>query len=505
MNRVSARPSSSAPNTPAQPSTSAIFPALRKLDLSSDPLAQPLVTLTLSAPSFLDSVVKDDFSSTPLYIIETHQDRTGIYRCDSDVHSVARLQWPTATKMASANAVALSGITVQMHGGRWRPTEEFMKFGSLFTSRKFNIPHHLHSFKWKRVGPSFNCTCASVKGPVAILEAAVLSAPPRLRIYSSLLREVDTSRPQPNFGGVPYALMDYLVTTSLILVTDIEEWMHRPVDDVEAARSTMESFLPESMRNWRKNRTSSLISSSPSSSVHNLPAKWPDDGRGTVSELGTISTPSPSTPHPYSISHVSNQDDIPPVPEIPVEHHTSIAPLTRSITLGRRRELPKPPGQLMQGPRSDQPWLHDRPHSEPSTSGSSELESTLQLVSPPTTPPPLDSSGSINRRPLPIQRPPPQLPVPLPPKLMNELHRSRVTANMRNSISSIDEYPIEEAGPSSQPEHEEGQEQGSTHDVTAFNNIPGVRDSFYELPPPAYDAIDFSMPRPPLPDLPTTF
>jgi hypothetical protein len=119
-------------STDPQASTSAVFPSLRKLDLSTDIL--PLLTLTLSAPSFLDSVVKDDFSGTALYIIETHKDRTGIFRCDSDnVHGVARLQWPTTAKMASANTVALSGITVQMHGGRWRPTEDFMKFGSLFT------------------------------------------------------------------------------------------------------------------------------------------------------------------------------------------------------------------------------------------------------------------------------------------------------------------------------------------------------------------------------------
>lgn len=173
MNRVSARPSTANSEATCTPSSSNIFPGLRKLDLASDSAAAPLLTLTLSAPSFLDSVVRDDFSSTPLYIIETRKERTTVHRCGPEVHSIAKLQWPTATKMASANAVALSGIAVQMHGGRWRPTEEFMKFGSLFTSvhfvrispytqqlsyssRKFHIPHHPHSLKWKRVGPSYN-------------------------------------------------------------------------------------------------------------------------------------------------------------------------------------------------------------------------------------------------------------------------------------------------------------------------------------------------------------
>lgn len=117
------------------PSTSAIFPSLRKLDLPMEQSHEsPLLTLTLSAPSFLDAVVKDEFSDSPLYIIETHRDRTGIYRCETDnITNVAKVQWPSRSKMISANAVALSGISIQMHGGRWRPAEEFLKFGSLFT------------------------------------------------------------------------------------------------------------------------------------------------------------------------------------------------------------------------------------------------------------------------------------------------------------------------------------------------------------------------------------
>lgn len=179
---VGSRPST----TPeSQPSTSAVFPGLRKLDLPMDQSHDsPLLTLNLSAPSFLDAVVKDEFSDSPLYIIETHRDRTGIYRCETEnISNVAKVQWPSRSKMISANAVALSGISIQIHGGRWRPAEEFLKFGSLFTyvsppslqlpsfplpytsechgnpslpsSRKFQIPHHPQSLKWKRVGGSY--------------------------------------------------------------------------------------------------------------------------------------------------------------------------------------------------------------------------------------------------------------------------------------------------------------------------------------------------------------
>ena len=169
------------PSSDSQPSSSAVFPSLRKLDLTAD--ESPLLTLNLSATSFLDAAVKDEFSESSLYLIETHRDRTSIYRCETEsLTSIAKLQWPSRSKMISANAVALSGISIQMHGGRLRPAEEFLKFGSLFTyvsspslgsplspsrttecheepflysSRKFHIPHHPHSLKWKRAGGAY--------------------------------------------------------------------------------------------------------------------------------------------------------------------------------------------------------------------------------------------------------------------------------------------------------------------------------------------------------------
>ena len=129
---VNSRPST----TPdPQPSTSAVFPTLHKLDLPTGQSHEsPILTLNLSASSFLDTVVTDEFSDSPLYLIETHQDRTNIYRCEAETTaSVAKVQWPSRSKMISANAVALSGISIQIRDGKWRPAEEFLKFGSLFT------------------------------------------------------------------------------------------------------------------------------------------------------------------------------------------------------------------------------------------------------------------------------------------------------------------------------------------------------------------------------------
>jgi len=227
---VGSRPSTS---SDSQPSTSAVFPNLRKLDLPTDePNESPLLTLTLSAPSFLDAVVKDELSDGPLYIVETHRDRTGIYRCEAEnITSVAKVQWPSRSKMISASAVALSGVSVQMHGGRWRPAEEFLKFGSLFayvsplppriasiplpipqnvtknrlflySSRKFRVPHHPHSLKWKRVGGSY-----TVRGPFLAFTAhcpySVCHFPPTHSVYLFIYQRAPGDPPSRVSIGAP--------------------------------------------------------------------------------------------------------------------------------------------------------------------------------------------------------------------------------------------------------------------------------------------------------------
>ena len=70
------------------------------------------------------------------------------------------------------------------------------------------------------------CTTQDIKGPIAVLDAAVLSAPPRLRVYNNMTKDGD--RLQQNIKGVPILLLDYLITTSLLLVTEVQEWLDRP-------------------------------------------------------------------------------------------------------------------------------------------------------------------------------------------------------------------------------------------------------------------------------------
>lgn len=62
-----------------------------------------------------------------------------------------------------------------------------------------------------------------------MLDAATLSAPPRLRIYQTLTAP-DLARSQQNHAGVPFLLLDYLVVTSLLLTTTTQEWLDRPAD-----------------------------------------------------------------------------------------------------------------------------------------------------------------------------------------------------------------------------------------------------------------------------------
>ena len=210
-------------------STSSVFPALRKLDTSAAdkassssrptgsvkgrpslsstladtvglPLADrssksdpALLNFKFTGPSFLDVVVKDDHTKTPVYIIETIRDSTSLYRLDGETRTaekVSTIQWPPSVSKGKAK----TGRTVQIGEGRWRDTEEFLKYGALANyayvlsspslvsialqsyhqtfrhdafmlgivhqntdmtyarrNRKFNVPRFPHALKWKLV------------------------------------------------------------------------------------------------------------------------------------------------------------------------------------------------------------------------------------------------------------------------------------------------------------------------------------------------------------------
>ncbi|OSD06978.1 hypothetical protein PYCCODRAFT_1456561 [Trametes coccinea BRFM310] len=188
-----------------------------------------LLALKLSGSSFLDTVIRDDKTKDPIYILETVRELTHVYRLDyhrDEPVKAATIQWP----IHPVRVKGKTGRSIQFGNGSWREAEELLKTGPLGSNaiRKFNIPHYPNSLKWKLIpGNCFCCVTNAVKGPVAVLDAATLSAPPRLKVYHPLI-DRDLARSQDNYKGIPTIFLDYLVVTSLLLVTDVQEWLDRP-------------------------------------------------------------------------------------------------------------------------------------------------------------------------------------------------------------------------------------------------------------------------------------
>ena len=401
--------------------------------------------------------------------------------------------------------------------------------------------HSLYSPCYSRLWPN-QCTCSSIRGPLAILQAAHLSTPPRLQVFSSLLREQDTSiRNQPNYGGVSHLVLDYLVATSLLLVTDMEEYLRRPRQDVSAARSAMEAFPPHLLRDRGNGRGSyaSSDSRSPGNSSENVSSSnnissLTDDARSVSSEVPSTPSSAISQYHPYSFFHLAAMDpDVPPVPEVPQEHQASVPSIPpRSSTLpslpslGRlptiRRRLPQPPGHPtpITPARTEQLWGLPSARSTPNLALHVDSPDSSVNPPPPLPAPPQHSryqphlrqtseisrsSLSISRRQLPPQRQPPQLPIPIAPKLRDDLARSippSVTpSDSMLSPTSETPGPADESGSSIREgggAAEGGPPQEFHRRFSEPDNRSTMRASVYELPPPAYDAIDFSLPRPPV-------
>ncbi|KAI9448940.1 hypothetical protein BJY52DRAFT_294368 [Lactarius psammicola] len=105
-----------------------------------------------------------------------------------------------------ASSTALAGVEVVFGKGRWKPADEFLgySYGPLSSYRKFYIPDHRHSLRWKRSGVHYACTTETVKGPVAVLEPAMQRAPPQIEVLDPLF--------------------DFFLVTALLMPS--EEWMN---------------------------------------------------------------------------------------------------------------------------------------------------------------------------------------------------------------------------------------------------------------------------------------
>ncbi|KAF8269276.1 hypothetical protein EI94DRAFT_1725698 [Lactarius quietus] len=221
------------------------------------------MTLRLSSPSFLDSVVHDGSSENPLYVIDTDDNVTKVRRSDpKGFVNVSRVRWPTDFQKSSFRKnKGLTGVEVVFGKGHWKPADEFLGYGSLSSHRKFYIPHHRHSLRWKRTGSHYACTTETVKGPVAILEPAMQRAPPQLKILDPLFR-LGCSKPQRMHNGLPLSLLDFLLVTAMLLVTPNDEWMN-------VTRSSPSHSFPDDGNPSDASR-GSLLSSNPLPSTSSL-------------------------------------------------------------------------------------------------------------------------------------------------------------------------------------------------------------------------------------------
>ncbi|KAH6897546.1 hypothetical protein BKA70DRAFT_1116128 [Coprinopsis sp. MPI-PUGE-AT-0042] len=205
---------------------------------------KPLLHLNLSSQSFLDSIVIDDRSKKPVYTIKTEGPTTRITRNISAPTQFCTVKWPKVLPTVIKGKMVSDGVSIHLGDARWIGGENLLQRGVeagvgpflifLFSSRKFQLPNYSQQLKWKRHGNVCWCTTTTVAGPVAILELARDRVPTRLTVYETLHDKYDT-KGVLSYHGVYIPLIDYLLVTAMLLVTDLQEWML--VTQVEGRRN----------------------------------------------------------------------------------------------------------------------------------------------------------------------------------------------------------------------------------------------------------------------------
>lgn len=134
---------------PSVSSKSSVLRRFKSADSTApeQPESHPLMTLRLSSPSFLDSVVHDGSSDNPLYVIDTDDNVTKVRRSDpKGFINVSRVRWPAGIqKLSSRKIKDLAGVEVAFGKGTWKPANEFLgtSYGSF---SRFVFPRSYYSF-----------------------------------------------------------------------------------------------------------------------------------------------------------------------------------------------------------------------------------------------------------------------------------------------------------------------------------------------------------------------
>lgn len=399
-----------------------------------------------------------------------------------------------------------------------------------------------------------------MRGPIATLDPAVGSVPPRLKVFETLHDKYD-SRPIPVHHGVSLLLLDYLLITSLLLVTDIQEWML--VKKYEGKNGPLPATLgisgsapaSTSASQWRKiifgeplfpRRASSTASSSLSRFSSDAPSPTPtspdqmakiiygepiypktlrtpspdmsiigsdseyesdeDDLQLPIQQRPQSRAPSPSAEsvcyplsngsaptHTYLDPMFYNDPDAPPVPPLPSQYassSSSCVPSPNSTRSSRKlRVLPNPP----QRQRSQSTPPRESPLDE-----SAIVEHPASPMNRSESHSPITRSESMSSR----RR------LPIPPVPSQNASQQSITVNRREKHSSqysqrsLPPTPI--SAPTTSPRSHTSprahhhllqykDSRGDLHWSTSDGpSIPGSRNSLFDMPPPAYNSIDFA-------------
>ncbi|KIY64866.1 hypothetical protein CYLTODRAFT_492776 [Cylindrobasidium torrendii FP15055 ss-10] len=472
-----------------------------------------MLTLKLSSPSFLDSTVSDDHGTSALYTIRTNGATTIVSRSGPQDEStdVCTVQWPPTNQKSKGKGKALDGLSLQVRGGPWEAGETLLRQKSLRNSaspRKFNIPGYSRTLKWKVVGDRYCCMSPSVPGPVATLDTAVGSIPPRLKVYETFRDSDDTLTAH---HGVSVLLLDYLLVTALLLVADPNEY-------------SSENASCSPSRSWKKLiPKDTIFGRRSSSSNHHSALEF--SGSISLDQMSKIvygdpiyPTLSLTTPEPASATATeSGNDDGHSVPSSsrPSSPACSSAacPSTGQADSSHSRTSSTPPIAAL-------PTLQTAPARTPSPE---ELESSPTSLRAPSL-----SSYSLRRLPAPPQVPPPSrpsvrtvpsispiAPPPLePPRpLYIQTHRRPHTSAGSTEYSSASPSPSSTRRLPIPPTvsvhgHRHARRKESTDDLGEWMSAPrpanDVGMSVVDFPPPpAYNTIDFALPEdPPMRPLP---
>ncbi|KDQ55835.1 hypothetical protein JAAARDRAFT_195648 [Jaapia argillacea MUCL 33604] len=352
---IQVRPSSPSANSDGETSPTRLRLGLHSLRLSLDGLIprtpkkskllrRPLVDLKLSHSSFLQSSISDDRTGTTLYRTEADGRTTSVLRSDAFLggNDVAKIRWPDCWRKGNGKA-RISDILVEMGDG-----SEFCSTPSSLTARKFTVPDFPGNFKWKRVGACYQCTVSTSKAPVAILEPNTLSCTPHIRVYDPIF---PNDSHHPRFSGVPIVLLDHLLVSSLLLLAGARDWMtvrsspspspSRPV----SLRSSREALAPH----WHQRSTLHLVpdavcdspSESPRSSLF-YGSTHPSSGSlSSISSTGSSDVDSDSAE--VGSCYEDTSSSLEPLPLSPTSYSDVSPTSAASYSLARSRTYPPGP------------------------------------------------------------------------------------------------------------------------------------------------------------------